>query len=170
MLLLFAQLAVALFLLVLFPLVDIIFTIKYYNRCNMLSSLCTLNSLGILLKVPLCFISCIIGMLAISFELVLVKELGDNLKDLSALTSATQFTDPKHVHNLAPNYYHQIQIFTALVNESLQTFFWPVVEFMYTLSAIGLAYTLVKYHMLFNIFVNTIAAINLNIVFYSCYF
>lgn len=157
-LILIVQLAIAIFFLVLIPVVDIALTVERHNSCNIFGPLCSLNVAFILLKTPLFVVLCIISMLTISIELIFVKPLSDNLKHLVTLISYNQDTDRRHKFQLVSKYYSQIQIYTILVNKCLQTYVWPIVEFLYGFVSIGLAYIFIKYHVLFNIFVKTIVA------------
>ncbi len=175
-LIVFAQFTTAITFLVFFPLMDLTLAIvspnsnfvfilfsKYFESTNLL------NAFLVLIKLPTYFIACLIGFLSIPIMLIFIKELLDNLKDLRQLLTKNRMIKSENADTLIEIYYRQIQVFVILVNECLQTHFWPVVEFIGAVVSIGLAYTFIRYHGLFNIYVQgSLAAASISVFLLLC--
>ncbi len=164
-LIVFAQLTTAVVFFGFFPLMDLTLAITSHN-----SNLNLLNVLLILIKLPTYYIACLIGSLSIAIVLIFIKELLDNLKDLLEMLRNSFVNNPDNTYALIAIYYRQIQVFAILVNECLQTHFWPVAESTGSVLSIGLAYTFVRYHGLFNIYIQvSLAASSTSLFLLLCF-
>ncbi len=108
-------------------------------------------------------------MLTVTIWLTIIKELTDNLQEFLKMLKSVKDSNPRQICCFLKVYYRQIQVFTILVNDCLQTYFWPVAEFYGTVISIGLAYVLIRYHTFFNIYVQgSVAAALLTTMIMLC--
>lgn len=176
---LFVQITIAIIFLGFFPIMDITLAVTSPN-CNInflsfsksLQSNIVFNLLIVLIKLPTYCTACLMAMLSTSIWLILIKVLMDNLKDLQKLPTKEGNSYYEQLCTFPAKYYSQIQVFAILINQCLQTYFWPVLEFLGAVVSIGLAYTFTRFHKLLNIYVqlSIVAALTMSMLLISVIF
>ncbi len=176
-LILFVQLSMAIFSIIFLPLVETALVFRNYTHNNniWLLSNCNecriiFNVFVILIKIPMYVTASVITMLTLAIWLVFLKELNDNVKDLHNLIRYQHCNNSKQMYELLVLYYRELQLISIVLNKCLQIHFWPVAEFLWTSVLIGLAYTLIKYHIYFSINVQVVVAGMLSTALIFCAF
>lgn len=142
-----------LFLLIVFiPTFDIYYMVSSSNTSKHYKVIFVLLTL---LRMPSLLFSSLISMTTISICFIIVKELQDNLNDLKNFQKKS-FQYGRHMNNnwMFGFYYRKFQIFTIIINECFQIYFWPVIQFVGALVCIGLSYTLLVYRTILTDTVN----------------
>ncbi len=131
------------------PLLDMFLTMKCQNYSTFFKYIfgsCETTELRYLLplsKVPILVNSFVVGSFNASICFVSLKELVDNVKDLSSMLNRKLNENRLLIDNSKVIFYRRMQVFGTIFNECFQTYNLTVVEFIGCMMSICLGCTLI---------------------------